>query len=224
MAADEHITLFDLIGREWDSDEVQSVVSHYNGLKAINLTSCWIYDFCGSGVKIFADKTGDGNEINKIYIYDAEHSIYYRQVTKMPGDMGIGQSQEKMRELLGDPYGAHIGRTQPASITPDGGCRLPQRSDGLDCYHSSQLAERLMIRSLKPFLLTIRYPLGWGDLKQIHDAEGNLLLSVAESQHVGEITLEMWDGPIPERFGLYSVDELIANAASLKSMLNDWDV
>jgi hypothetical protein len=81
-----------------------------------------------------------------------------------------------------------------------------------------------MIRSLKPFLLTIRYPLGCGDLKQIRDAEKNVLLIVAESQIVGEITLKMWDGPIPERFGLYSVDELIANAARLKSRLNDWDV
>jgi hypothetical protein len=111
MASNEQLTLFDLIGRDWASDEAQSVVSHYDGLKAIKLGSGGIYDFRGSGVKFFTDKTGDGNEINEIYIYDAERRIAPRRLAKMPCDLGIGQSQEQARTLLGPPYDAHIGHT-----------------------------------------------------------------------------------------------------------------
>jgi hypothetical protein len=64
MASDDQLTLFDLIGRKWIDYDAQSVVSNYDGLKAIRLDTGGIYDFQGSGVKIFTDKTGDGNEIS----------------------------------------------------------------------------------------------------------------------------------------------------------------
>lgn len=58
MLSDEKFTLFDLIGRDWTDDNTQSVLSHYNSLKAIKLDTGDIYDFRESGVKIFSDKTG----------------------------------------------------------------------------------------------------------------------------------------------------------------------
>src|SRR5262249_1104078 len=181
--------LFDLTGRDWASDETQSVVSHYDGLKAIKLDMGCIYDFRGSAVKFFTKKTGDGNEINEIYIYDAEGRIDHRRLAKMPCDLGIGQSQEQARALLGEPYDAHIGHTYPPPRIPGEICALPRRENGCYRYHSSQLTERLKIHPLKPFLLTIEYPLGWGSLKQIRDAEEKILSKSAKeySIHSGEL-------------------------------------
>jgi hypothetical protein len=45
MTGDGRPTLFDLIGREWASDEAQAVVSHYAGMKTITLDAGCIYDF-----------------------------------------------------------------------------------------------------------------------------------------------------------------------------------
>src|SRR6266511_537679 len=116
-----------------------------------------IYDFRGSGVKFFADKTGDGNEISEIYIYEVDGGVNHR-LAKMPCDLRIGQSQEQPRTLLGEPYDAHIGHTYPPPRIPGVICAFPRRENGWDRYHSSQLAERLKIHPLKPFLLTIEYP------------------------------------------------------------------
>lgn len=224
MSSDEQITLFDLIGREWASDETQVVVSGYDGLKAINLDTCGIYDFRESGVKIFTDKTGGGNEISEIYIYDAERRIAPRPLAKMPCDLRIGQTQAQARALLGEPYDAHIGHTYPPPRIPGVICALPHRDNGWDSYHSSQLNERLKINPLKPFLLTIEYPLGWGGLKQIRDAEEKILLIVPENQRVGKMILKLWDGALPKCHGLRSVNEILDRDARRRSIFEGWDV
>jgi hypothetical protein len=225
MASDEQLTLFDLIGRSWADDEAQSVVSHYNGLKAIKLDKGCIYDFRDSGVKFFAGKIGDGNEISEIYIYDAEHRIYeHQRLAKMPCDLRIGQTQERARALLGKPYDAHIGHTYPPPRIPGVICALPRRENGWDCYHSSQLTGRLKIHPLKPFLLTIEYPLGWGGLKQIRDAEEKILLIVPEHQRVGKMVLKLSESALPKRCGLRSVDEILERDAQRRSIIEGWDV
>jgi|SRR5215813_8810671 len=209
MSSDEQLTLFDLIGREWVSDEAQAIVSHYDGLKAINLDTGGIYDFRGSGVKIFTDNTSGGNEISQIYIYEVDGRVDHRRLVKMPCDLRIGQSQEQARALLGEPYDSHLGYTYPARKSPGVICALPHNENGWDKYHSSQLAERLNIHPLNPFLLTVEYPLGWGGLRQIRDAEEKILLIVPESQRVGKMVLKTWDSALPKRFGLHSVDEIL---------------
>lgn len=225
MASDEQLTLFDLIGRKWADAEAQSVVSHYNGLKAIKLGKGCIYDFRDSGVKFFAGKIGDGNEISEIYIYDAEHRIYeHQRLAKMPCDLRIGQTQEQARALLGEPYDAHIGHTYPPPRIPGVICALPRREDGWDCYYSSQLTGRLKINPPKPFLLTIEYPLGWGGLKQIRDAEEKILLIIPEHQRVGKMVLRLLESALPKRCGLRSVDEILERDARRRSIIEDWDV
>jgi len=224
MLSAEQPTLFDLIGRDWASDEAQSVVSHYDGLREIKLDIGCIYDFRGSGVKFFADKTGDWNEISEIYIYDVDGRVDHRRLAKIPCDLRIGQSQEQARTLLGEPYDAHIGHTYPPSRIPGVICALPRRENGWDSYHSSQLAERLKIHPLNPFLLTIEYPLGWGGVKQIRDAEKKILLIVPETQRVGKMVLKLWDSPLPKRFGLRSVDEILDRDARRRSIVEAWEV
>jgi hypothetical protein len=224
MPGDERPTLFDLIGREWDSDEAQSIVSHYDGLMAIKLDKGCIYDFRGSGVKIFADKTANGNQISEIYIYDVDGRVDHRRLAKMPCDLRIGQSQEQARALLGEPYDAHIGHTYPPPRIPGVICALPRRENGWDIYHSSHLVWRLKIRPQKPFLLTIEYPLGWGGLNQIRDADEKILLIVPESQRVGKMVLKMWDSALPKRCGLRSVDQILECDARRRTIIEGWDV
>jgi hypothetical protein len=222
MTVAEHLTLFDLIGLDWADRVTQNAFSHYDGLKAIKLDACDIYDFRSSGVKILTDKTADGNEIVEIYIYEADGGV--GQLAKMPCDLRIRQSQEQARSLLGEPYDAHIGHTYPPPRIPGVICALPRRESGWDCYHSSQLIERLNIHPLKPFLLTIEYPLGWGGLKRIRDAEEKVLLIVPESQRIGKIVLNSCDGEFPERYGICSVSEILARDARRGTIIESWNV
>jgi hypothetical protein len=223
MLSDEQVTLFDLIGRDWAGDEAQSVVSHYNGLRVIKLATGGIYAFRESGVKIFTDKTGGGNVISEIYIYEAERGVD-RPLAKMPCDLRIGQLQEQARALLGEPFDAHLGHTYPPPRIPGVICALPPSENGWDRYHSSQFAERLKIHPLKPFLLTIEYPLGRGGLEQIRDAEEKILLIVPKSQRVGKIVLKRWDTALPKCYGLRSIDEILDRDARRRSIFETWKV
>jgi len=208
MSSDEQLTLFDLIGREWASDEAQAIVSYDDGLKAVRLDTCDIYDFRRDGVKIFTDKAGGGNEISEILIREAPGSVD-RRLARLPCDLRIGQPQEQARTLLGKPYDSHLGHTYPVRKIPGVICALPPSEVGWDKYHSSQLAARLKIHLTKPFLLTIGYSLWRGGFKQIRNAEEKTLLLVPESQCVGEMVLKTWDGALPKRHGLRSVGEIL---------------
>ncbi|MCI0392385.1 MAG: hypothetical protein MOB07_26935 [Acidobacteria bacterium] len=209
MTSAEQLTLFDLIGRDWSDDEAQSVVSHLGDLRAVELHTAGIYDFRSYGVKIFTDKTGGENEISEILIREAPDGFDRRLLERLPCDLRIRQPQEQVRAMLGEPYDSHLGYTYPPPRMRDEGCALPHREDGWDRYHSSQLAERFKIHPLKPFLLTIEYPLGWGGLKQIRDADEKILLIIPEYQRLGEVILKRWNDDLPPRAGISSVEEIL---------------
>lgn len=222
MLSTERTNLFDLIGRVWASDETQDVVSSYDGLKVLDLDDWGIYNFLGSGVKILTDKTGGGNEISEIYIYKTAQSVD-RVLAKMPCDLRIGQPQGQVRVLLGEPYDAHLGHTYPPPIIPGGMCVLPRREEGWDIYHSSQLTDRLKIQPLKPFLLTVQYPLD-RDYIDIRNTENKILLLVSKCQQIGKMILKKWSGDLPPKSGISSIEGILEHDNWQRSIYQDWEV
>lgn len=204
--AEADMTLFDLIGMEWLAPEVQQIVAQLGRSKAVELSAADIYEFQDAGVKIITHKTTSLNDVAEIYIRQPSvtHSL---NISLLPYRLVLGQSQAKIKSLLGEAYDSQLAYRFRSSSSPDIHIS-PGKSDGWDIYLSSQLPPRFSSRQDEQFLLKIHYPFGLQNQREIKDKQGNILMLFASVQIAGEIILKKWDGVLPERSGVNTPEKL----------------